>query len=94
MKTKIPVVITTEHRGVFFGYIDEKNIADKTIGVCGLRNCLYWPAEAKGFVGLAAVGPIEGSRVGPAADGVVQDITCVLRCTDSAAALWESAPWG
>lgn len=85
------VLVTTAHRGVFFGYANETGGA--TIKLRAARNCLYWPKENKGFLGLATMGPLSGSRVGPAADIELRDITCVAACTDEAVRVWEAAPW-
>lgn len=85
------VVVTTAHRGVFFGYATETDGA--IIHLRAARNCLYWPAENKGFIGLAAVGPVKGSRVGPAANISLRDITSVIECTPEAVKTWEMAPW-
>ncbi len=85
------VVVTTSHRGVFFGY------ATDTVGAIihlrAARNCLYWPATQKGFIGLAANGPVSGARIGPSADIELRDITSVSVCTPAAVAAWEKAPW-
>jgi hypothetical protein len=88
---KIAVVVTTLHRGVFFGYASK--IGDKTINLTKARNCLYWPNENQGFLGLAATGPVPGVRVGPAADITLHDVTCVARCTPEAEAAWGAAKW-
>lgn len=85
------VMVTTSHRGVFFGYAID--ISGEFIELRAARNCLYWPAENKGFVGLANMGPVKGARVGPAADMQLRDITSVTLCTPAAVAAWEAAPW-
>ncbi len=85
------VLVTTTHRGVFFGYATKTDGA--TIKLRAARNCIYWPAENKGFLGLASMGPVKGSRIGPAADVELRDITCVAECTTAAVTAWESAPW-
>jgi hypothetical protein len=85
------VMVTTAHRGVFFGYADKTD--GPTIALKRARNCLTWPAENKGFLGLAAMGPVKGARVGPAADIELRDITCVAECTQAAVEAWETAPW-
>lgn len=85
------MLVTTAHKGVFFGYATETS--GTTIKLRAARNCIYWPSEQKGFLGLASEGPIKGSRVGPAADIEVRDITCVAECTEAAASAWERAPW-
>jgi hypothetical protein len=90
-KAELAVLVTTAHRGVFFGYATKTD--GPTIALRAARNCLYWPAENKGFIGLAAVGPLSGSRVGPAADLELRDITAIVKCTPAAVEAWESAPW-
>lgn len=85
------VVVTTEHRGVFFGYATDTD--GDAIQLRAARNCLYWPAENKGFMGLAAMGPVSGSRVGPAVDITLRKITSVIECTPDAVKAWEGAPW-
>lgn len=86
-----PVVVTTAHRGVFFGYA--KETASKTIKLTRARNILYWAPETKGFVGLAVTGPSRNARVGPAADMLLHDVTCVVECEPVAVKAWEAAPW-
>ena len=85
------VLVTTTHKGVFFGYATETD--GNTIALRAARNCIYWPAENKGFLGLASEGPAKGARVGPAADIEIRDITCVAECSDAAVKAWEQAPW-
>ena len=84
-------LVTTSHRGVFFGYAIDTD--GNTINLRAARNCLYWPQGNKGFLGLASEGPMSGSRVGPAADIELRDITCVAECSPAAVAQWEKAPW-
>ena len=86
-----PVLVTTVHRGVFFGYATKTDGA--TISLRAARCCVYWPSENKGFMGLASHGPMQGARVGPAADIELRDITSVATCTPEAVKAWESAPW-
>ena len=85
------VLVTTAHRGVFFGYATETDGA--IVALRAARNCLYWPAANKGFIGLATTGALSGSRVGPAADIELRDITSVVACSDEAVKAWEQAPW-
>lgn len=86
-----PVLVTTAHRGVFFGYATDTT--GETISLRAGRNCLYWSSDAKGFLGLAANGPSDNCRVGPAADITLRNITSVSEVTPAAAAKWEAAPW-
>jgi len=89
--TERAVLVTTVHRGVFFGYATQTE--GPTIKLRAARNCIYWPSSNKGFLGLANMGPLDGARVGPAADIELRDITCVAECTPDAVKAWESAPW-
>jgi hypothetical protein len=86
-----PVLVTTEFRGVFFGYATNTN--GSTITLKRARNCVYWPASNRGFLGLAESGPMTGARVGPPADIELRKITCVAEVSEAAARVWEAAPW-
>lgn len=88
---EIAVVVTTEHRGVFFGYT--KDSKSDIIELRAARNCIYWPVENKGFIGLATDGPKSGSKIGPAADIELRKITSVVKCSAAAVEAWEKAPW-
>jgi hypothetical protein len=85
------VIVTTAHRGVFFGYADDTT--GETITLRRARNCVYWSEDVKGFIGLAVNGPSASSRVGAAADITLRDITAVVEVSSAAAEKWESAPW-
>ena len=85
------VLVTTAHRGVFFGYASKTD--GKSIDLRAAKNCLYWPSSNQGFLGLAKMGPLSGARVGPAADITLHDVTCVAACTPEATAAWEAAKW-
>lgn len=85
------VVVTTAHRGVFFGYAT--NTDGATIKLSRARLCVYWSADVKGFMGLAATGPSESCKIGPAADITLRNITAVMEVTPEAARRWEVAPW-
>jgi hypothetical protein len=87
-----PVIVTTKHRGVFFGYAEDTT--GEVIELTKARLCLYWSADVKGFMGLASTGPTSKCRIGPPADIQVRKITAVLEVTAEATAKWESAPWG
>jgi hypothetical protein len=86
-----PVMVTTAHRGVFFGYADDTQ--GEQIALKRARLCLYWSADVRGFMGLAATGPSKSCRVGPPADIAVRAITAVLEVTPEAVKKWEAAPW-
>lgn len=86
-----PVLVTTEYRGVFFGYADDTS--GDNIKLKSARNIPYWDASTKGFLGLANAGPGKACRVGPPADIDLRKVTCVAECTPDAVKAWEAAPW-
>lgn len=85
------VLVTTAHRGVFFGYATDTE--GETIALKRSRLCVYWSTDVKGFMGLASKGPTAGCRIGPAADITLRNITAVLEVTPEATKAWEAAPW-
>jgi hypothetical protein len=99
------IVICTNKRGVFFGYIPEDGPTNEEIHSGKLftmarpRMCVFWSRTVGGVLGLAATGPDSECRVGPAPGSITLggDTTkphdCVLDVTDEAAEAWESAPW-
>ena len=97
MKTKTEVkeravLVTTVHKGVFFGYATET--AGTTIKLWRARMCVYWSADLHGFMGLATQGPNSNCKIGPAADIDLRDVTAVVEVSEQAIAKWEKSPWG
>ena len=86
-----PVVVTTAHKGVFFGYATETS--GTTINLRAARLCVHWTTDLRGFMGLASMGPSKGCRIGPPADIELRDITCVVECSPEAVTKWEQGPW-
>lgn len=88
---KVPVLVTTKHRGVFFGYALKAAIMSEHIMLDRCRNAIYWNTAPHGFLQLAKTGPNSGSRIGAEAPAVlIRDVTSVSLCTDEAAAAWTS----
>lgn len=85
------VIVTTAHRGVFFGWITDSRAAP--LPMRAARNVIYWPVENKGFLGLASMGPQKGARVGPPADIEITDVTCVAAVSPEALKVWERFTW-
>lgn len=90
-KTERAVIVTTAHRGVFFGYA--KDTSGPIIKLRKARMCVYWSADLRGILGLAAIGPSAQCRISLAADIELRDITSVIEVADAAIAKWEKAPW-
>jgi hypothetical protein len=85
------VLVTTSHRGVFFGYTHDTS--GEAIQLRAARNCVYWTPDLRGFLGLASKGPSKDCKVGPAADLQLRDITSVAEVTPEAVERREAAPW-
>jgi len=86
-----PVLVTTEHRGVFFGYADD--ISGSTITLTKARNCIYWHKSIGGFLGLASVGPNAQCKIGARAPRLtLHGVTSVSAVEPVAVEAWESAP--
>ena len=91
-KSERAVIVTTEHRGVFFGYATETD--GEVIELKRARLCVHWSADVKGFMGLAAGGPTKTCRIGPAVPEIeLRKITAVISVSPEAVKAWESAPW-
>jgi len=85
-----PVLVTTEFRGVFFGYASETS--GENITLRNARNCIYWPASQGGFAGLAAEGPAKGARIGAQVSSIdLRKVTAVVEVTPAAAKAWGAA---
>ena len=61
---KKAVLITTEFRGVFFGYVNDDTKLPVEITLSRSRNCIYWSSDIGGFLGLAEKGPSSNCRIG------------------------------
>src|SRR5205809_28136 len=85
-----PVLVTTAHRGVFFGYADDTD--GETILLKRARLCVYWSPDLGGLVGLAAAGPSASCEIGPPADMELRAITAAVAVTPAAVERWAKAP--
>ena len=85
------VMVTTKHRGVFFGYATDTE--GETIKLRSARMCIYWSANLRGVVGLASHGPDSNCKISPPATVQLRDVTAVFDVTEAAVKLWEAAPW-
>lgn len=87
--TDTAVLVTTKHRGVFFGYkkSEEGNYIVLTRARCAIKF-----ATTKGFLELASVGPNSKSKIGAVADQIsLYDVTSVTNCTEDAEKAWNAA---
>lgn len=87
-----PVIVTTAHKGVFFGYGVPSDAA--TIRIERARMVVYWSPDVRSVVGLAAQGPTNACRIGHQAPALtLRDVTAVIETTPEAAERFEAAPW-
>lgn len=93
-KVRRPVLVTTTHKGVFFGYLASK-VSKERVTITRGRNVVFFDANTKGFMGLAENGPTDGCRIGPAVIGksTLFDITGVFEVSSAAVPKFEAAPW-
>ena len=85
-----PVLVTTEFRGVFFGYAEDTS--GENITLTKARNCIYWPSTQGGFMGLASDGPVKGARIGATVDKLdLRKVTSVVEVTPKAVEAWTEA---
>lgn len=92
---ELAVLVTTAHRGVFFGYLDPARVNDEVLVLARARLCTFWSRAMKGFLGLATMGPDDACRIGTAGKLVrLRGITSVTECSAEAVARWEAQPWG
>lgn len=97
MKDKVPVLITTDSskRGVFMGFIDPKDADKETLEAHEVRMAVYWSADVKGVVGLAAKGPTKSCKITASSKrAILKGVTATLEISDEALAAWRKEPWG
>jgi len=87
-ETERPVIICTEHRGVFFGYATDTS-GDRAF-LRAARMAIYW-GTTRGVMELAETGPTSNSKISARADIDVRKITAVFEVTPAALAKWEAA---
>jgi len=88
MKNKA-VLVTTEFRGVFFGYVENDGKLPSEITLSKVRNCIYWSSDCGGFLGLAANGPTSSCKIGVEVPELrLFKVTSVSPVSDEAAKKW------
>lgn len=87
-----PVLVTTKHRGVFFGWVAaDGDLAKPTLALQSARMAIRW-GTTRGVAQLAETGPTSASKIGAKADlPVLHDVTAVWDVTDQAVVAWEAA---
>lgn len=83
-----PVIVTTEHRAVVFGYASDTS--GSSIHLRGGKWAIYW-GTTRGIAQLAATGPTTSSKISLPADLVLHKVTAVFEVTTEAEAAWNRA---
>ena len=87
---KKDVLVTTQHRGVFFGTLHQTKDEGRTVVLDRARCAIYW-ATTGGFLELASKGPNSKSRIGTEATRItLYDVTSVAECAPEAVKKWRS----
>lgn len=82
------VLVTTEHRGVFAGYL-ETRIDESTIKLKDARMVIRF-GTTRGLLELCETGPTSQSKISAKADCEIRKITAVFAISPEAAAKWEA----
>ncbi|MEP3072846.1 hypothetical protein [Maricaulis sp.] len=90
--TMKPVLVTTQHRGVFAGLIpDDQDLTAKAMPLKGAKMAIYW-GTTKGLMQLCEEGPTSKSKISSPADiPMLHDITAVFGISDDAWKKWQAA---
>ncbi len=88
-KKERPVIVCTEHRGVFFGYATDTKGGE--IALRQARMAISF-GTTRGVMELAETGPTRNSKISARADIDVRKVTAIFEVTDEAAKKWELAP--
>ena len=87
-----PVLVTTEFRGVFMGFIKNDKKTPEEITLTDCRNCIYWSSSIGGFLGLASKGPNSDCRIGSLIKEItLYKITSVTPVEEKAIEAWKKA---
>lgn len=87
-KASRPVIVTTEHRGVFFGYATDTT--GVSVNLTGARMAIAF-GTTRGVMELAETGPTSRSKISARADMEVRKVTAVFEVTAVACEAWEAA---
>ena len=94
MKKRIVLVTTNkDRRGVFCGeLLSEKG---SVVELANARMAVYWSSATKGVLGLASIGPQDGSKISPSVPKIkLNGVTSITDCSKDAIKQWEKELWG
>lgn len=86
-----PVLVTTQHRGVFAGLIpDDQDLTVKAMPLQAARMAIRW-GTTRGLMELCETGPNSRSKISAPADiPMLHDITAVFAISDQAWGTWQT----
>lgn len=89
---EIPVLVTTQHRGVFAGLVPaDQDMELRAFPLKAAKMAIYW-GTTKGVMQLAETGPTGKSKISAPADiPMLHDVTAIFRITDEAWDAWSKA---
>ena len=87
MEQKRPVIVCTEHRGVFYGYAGDTN--GTTVHLKDARMAISF-GTTRGVMQLAETGPTEKSKISAKADIEVRKVTAVFEVSSEANEKWAA----
>lgn len=89
-KKQKAVLITTEFRGVFFGFVENYEKSPEEITLSNARCCIYWSSDCNGFLGLADTGPTKNCTIGRQVSEItLYKITSLTPVSPAAVDVWE-----
>ena len=86
-----PVIVCTEHRGVFYGYTGDSSqtiIERGNVALTDARMAIYWGTD-RGVMQLAETGPTGSSKISAKTDITINKITAVFEVSDVAHEAWK-----
>ena len=87
------VLVCTEYRGVFFGFL-ESGPDQGVVTLTKAQNCVYWSQDVHGVMGLAVNGPSRNCRIGPPVVRLtLTKVTSISEVSPDAIAKWNEQPW-
>jgi len=88
------VVITTKSRRWLIMHGELEAVSGDTVHLKDARCCVYYSANTRSHVGLAAGGPANGSRVTTAVDlCIVDGVETIMPATEAASQRWNQGEW-
>ena len=95
-KKKRMVVVTTDNtrRGVFFGELVKHNENFDIVELKDAQMAVYWSSQTKGVLGLASIGPQQGSKITPIIPAItLNGVTSIMDTSKEAVEQWKKQPW-